>query len=180
MSEETDGATRDERGRREIPDVDRVTALAKLFDADTPIDPDELGGPMYWPDLSPGEAGREWDLLRAWVDHLVLRFPHLDHHAIPRCWFRHNGHVEVLAALRDQERVNYSESATGTAAVEWHRAFRDIEARLREWTSQLACGAVHETSTRRIGSLDSAEWDQFVNDDVSSRDAQAVDRMLAE
>ena len=126
---------------------------------------------MYWPDLSPSDAEREWDPLRAWVELLVSRFPHLDHHVIPRCWFRHNGHVEALVALRDQERTNYSDAAQGTAAVEWHRAFRDIEARLREWTTQLACGATHEAPTHRISSLDSVEWDQFVNDDVRRRDA---------
>ena len=84
---------------------------------------------MYWPDLPPGEAHDEWEALRAWVEQLVVRFAHLDHHVIPRCWFRHNGHVEALVALRDQERVNYSDTAPGSAAVDWHRAFRDIEAR---------------------------------------------------
>ncbi len=28
--------------------------------------------------------------------------------------------------------------------MEWRRVFRDIEARLREWTGQLACCAIHE------------------------------------
>ena len=105
---------------------------------------------------------------------------HLDHHVIPRCWFRHNGHVEALVALRDQERVNYSDTAPGSAAVEWHRALRDIEARLREWTGQLACGATHEVRAHQVRSLDSDEWDQFVNDDVNRRDTQAVASTLAE
>ena len=74
----------------------RVAALAKLFETDGPIDLDEIAGPMYWPDLPPDEAAREWPALRAWVERLMRRFPHLDHHVIPRCWFLHNGHVEAL------------------------------------------------------------------------------------
>ena len=100
---------------REIFEVERVAALAKLFDADDPTNLGELAGPIYWPDLSPSEAEQEWYLLRAWVDQLVLRFSHLDHHVIPRCWFRHNGHVEALAAFRDQETANYSD--TGARAL---------------------------------------------------------------
>lgn len=180
MTEGIRGVTPSNQRRGETSEVERVAALAKLFDADAPIDFDETAGPTYWPDLSPSEAEREWDLLRTWVDDLVSRFPHLDHHVLPRCWFRHNGHVEALAALRDQERTNYSDVAAGTAGVEWHRAFRDIEARLREWTGQLACGATHETGTHRIPPLDSVEWYQFVKEDVSSRDAEAVARTLAE
>ena len=180
MTERTQDATPSNQGRGGISEVARVAALAKLFDAETQADFDEAAGPIYWPDLSPSEADREWDLLRTWVEHLVSRFPHLDHHVIPRCWFRHNGHVEALAALRDQERTNYSDVTPGTAGVEWHRAFRDIEARLREWTGQLACGATHEAATHRVPLLDSVEWDQFVKDDVSSRDAEAVATTLAE
>lgn len=175
-----EGASHFAHGRYEELEAERVAALAKLYEANTPSDFDDIAGPMYWPDLSSGEADQEWDSLRAWVEHLVVRFPHLDHHIIPRCWFRHNGHVEALVALRDQERVNYSDTAPGSAGVEWHRALRDIESRLREWTGQLACGATHEVRAHQVRSLDSDEWDQFVNDDVSTRDAQAVINTLAE
>jgi hypothetical protein len=175
-----EGATPTDHGRGEVVEAERVAALAKLFAAEVSPGLDEVAGPMYWPDLSFGEADQEWDSLRAWVEHLVARFPHVDHHVIPRCWFRHNGHVEALVALRDQERINYSDTAPGSAAVEWHRAFRDIEARLREWTGQLACGATHEVRAHPIRSLDSDEWDQFVNDDVNRRDTQAVASTLAE
>jgi hypothetical protein len=40
----------------------------------------------------------EWGELREWVEDLVTRYPHLDHHPIPACWYRHNGHVEVSFA----------------------------------------------------------------------------------
>ena len=71
----------------------RRAALAKLLEADGPIDLDGIDGPMYLPELLPGEAHQEWEALRAWVEQLVVRFAHLDHHVIPRCWFRHNVHV---------------------------------------------------------------------------------------
>jgi hypothetical protein len=158
----------------------RVAALAKLYEAGGPIDLDGIDGPMYWPLLRPGEAHQEWEALRAWVEQLVVRFAHLDHHVIPRCWFRHNGHVEALVALRDQERVNYSDTAPGSAAVDWHRAFRDIEVRLREWTGQLACGAAHEVRTHQVRSVDSEVWRQFVNDDVTRRQDETVNGPLAD
>jgi hypothetical protein len=170
-------------GHREQGDgleAERLSALAKLFDADGPPDLDEISGPVYWPDLSVAEAGREWNDLRTWVDQLVVRFPHLDHHVIPRCWFLHNGHVEALAALRDHERVNFGEAAPGTAAVDWHRAFRDIEIRLREWTGQLACGATHDPRSPQRRSIDPDEWDRFVREDVHRRDRQAINRGLTE
>jgi hypothetical protein len=173
-------AARPRNERATVSKAERVAALAKLYEVGDPPELGEMAGPMYWPDLSPDEADEEWDALRGWVEELVMRFGHLDHHVIPRCWFRHNGHVEALVALRDHERVNYSDAAPGSAAVEWHRAFRDIEARLREWTGQLACGATHEARLQQVRSVDSDEWDRFVNDDVSRRDIQAVASALAE
>jgi hypothetical protein len=173
-------ATRGGHECDEALEGERVAALAKLYEAEVPIDLDEIDGPMYWPDLPPGVAHEEWAALRTWVEQLVVRFGHLDHHVIPRCWFRHNGHVEALVALRDQERVNYSDTAPGSAAVDWHRAFRDIEARLREWTGQLACGATHEVRTHQVRSVDSEAWRQFVNDDVTRRHDEAVNGPLAE
>jgi hypothetical protein len=128
------------------------------------LDIDEIAGPSHWPSLSADEAAREWPALRSWVEQLVARFSHLDHHVIPRCWFLHNGHVEALSPF-----VTKSGSTTATprreaAGVDWHRALRDVEARLREWTGQLACGAAHEVRTHQVRSLDSDEWDQFVNE----------------
>jgi hypothetical protein len=159
---------------------ERLSALAKLFEADGMLELDEIVGPIHWPDLSADEVVREWATLRSWVDGLMARFSHLDHHVIPRCWFRHNSHVEALCALRDQERVNYSDTAPGTAGVDWHRAFRDIEGRLREWTAQLACGATHEPRTRPAHSVaTSGEWDAFVEKDTECRSRREIDGSLS-
>ena len=166
--------------RDDVTESDRLSALARLCEADGTFDMDEIAGPVFWTDLSPGEATQEWATLRAWVEQLIVRFSHLDHHAIPRCWFLHNGHVEALAALRDQERINYGETAPGTAAVDWHRAFRDIEARLRDWTGQLACGATHEARSRQSRPIDPSEWAKFVHDDVSLRNQHAIERAMEE
>jgi hypothetical protein len=158
----------------------RVAALARLFDADGPPDLEEITSPLYWPDLSAEELAHEWVVLRRWVEDLMQRFGHLDHHVIPRCWFRHNGHVEALVALRDQEQVNYGETAPGTAAVDWHRAFRDIEARLREWTGHLACGASHEARPRVGHIIDLKEWGRFVTDSTIQRHERKLTRGVAE
>jgi hypothetical protein len=162
------------------PGTQRRSVLGALFELDGPPDLDEMTGPIYWPELSMGELSKEWAALRVWVEQLMMRFGHLDHHVIPRCWYLHNGHVEALAALRDQELVNYIATAPGTAAVDWHRAFRDIEARLREWTGQLACGATHETRSCKGHLIDSAEWERFVKENVQRRHHQEIDGALVE
>jgi hypothetical protein len=162
------------------PGAERLLALTKLFETDGLLDVDEITGPIHWPDLSADEAAQEWPALRTWVERLTARFSHFDHHVIPRCWFLHNGHVEALSALRDQERVNYGETAPGTAGVDWHRAFRDIEARLREWTAQLACGATHEPRTRQAHVKTAGQWDAFIEEDVERRSRRAIDDALSE
>lgn len=162
------------------PEGERLSALAKLCETDELPDLDEVTAPIHWPDLSADEAAQEWPALRTWVERLMARFSHLDHHVVPRCWFLHNGHVEALSALRDQERINYGETAPGTAGVDWHRAFRDIEARLREWTTQLACGATHEPRTRQGHVTTAGQWDAFVREDVECRSRQAVDDAVSE
>jgi hypothetical protein len=171
------GAGADELSRQ--AGGEQLSALAKLRGTDGLLDFDEISGPLHWPNLSADEALREWPVLRSWVEALGARFSHLDHHVIPRCWFLHNGHVEALAALRDQERINYSETAPGTAGVDWHRAFRDVEGRLREWTAQLACGATHEYRTRQGQSATVDEWDAFVEEDVERRSRDAVSGALS-
>lgn len=130
---------------------------------------DDLDGPLFWPKVPADKATTAWRELSGWVEQLIERFPHLDHHTIPMCWWRHNGHVEALAALRDHERMCYSDSSPLTAGVEWHRAFRDIEARLREWTSTLACGSVHDPRPRPGRVNDTTEWAEHVVADSKRR-----------
>jgi hypothetical protein len=121
---------------------DEVAALAALYGTGSD-NLDELAGPTHWPELPADEAADVWAELGAWVTRLQGRFAHLDHHVLPRCWYRHNGHVEALIALRDHEQLSFSASAPATAALDWFRALRDVEALLRAWTAQLACGAAH-------------------------------------
>lgn len=104
------------------------------FDDDgKPTDP-----PIHWPSLTADEAGAEWRSLYEWVATLQHRFRGMVR--LPPCWYRHNDLVEALSALRDHERISYADTAGPTAAVAWHVAFRDIEARLRIWIAELRCG----------------------------------------
>ncbi len=110
----------------------------------------------------PRTSPTTWPTLREWVEELVERFAHLDHTVIPVCWWRHNSHIEALQALKDHERVSYADSANGTAAVEWHRAFLVIETRLREWTGWSGCASGHKDPIRQRRDIDEAEWEEHV------------------
>lgn len=159
---------------------ERMAEIAALFGSDGPPSLDEIEGPLRWNRLAVEDAAQEWADLRAWVEQLTTRFGHLDHHVIPLCWWRHNGHVEALAALRDHERVCYGDSSPATAAVEWHRAFRDMESRLREWTANLSCGATHDPRIRQLRAVDEDGWAAFVADDVERRRHAAIRHAVSE
>ena len=149
--------------------ADEAGELEPVATGDKSQDFDDILGPLFWPGVLAADATTAWKELALWVDELLERFPHLDHHVIPMCWWRHNGHVEALAALRDHQRMCYDDSSPPTAAMEWHRAFRDIEARLREWTATLACGATHDHRGRPTRATDESEWDKFVAADSEHR-----------
>jgi hypothetical protein len=76
--------------------------------------------------------------LREWVDWLQQRYS-LDHRVIPPCWEQHGALVDLLTALRDHHAAAFDPYQAATAATEWHRVFRDVELRLREWASRTAC-----------------------------------------
>src|ERR1035437_5859646 len=50
-----------------------------------------------------------------------------------------NGMVEALSALRDHERMSFSEHGSPTGAVDWLRAFREIAARLMDLAARTQC-----------------------------------------
>lgn len=155
----------------ESPVVAALTELTSRLSAEGD-DFDELEGPIYWPTREAQQAEFDWPALAAWVRGLRERFPHMTAR-IPDCWYRHNDLVEALLALRDHERVSYSGTAPASAAVEWHRAFRDMEARWDSWIKRFTCmvpGRAHEPLD-----LNSLDHDQvfaaFVKDDLSRREA---------
>ncbi len=98
----------------------------------------QVPGPLHVPSLSDLEHDALLTGLRLWVAQLVDRF-HIHTRVIPPCWERHNGMVEALQALRDLERDCYSEKASPSAAVDWFRGFREIEARLIELAAITTC-----------------------------------------
>ena len=159
----------------------RLKMLQQMMAVDhSPPDLDEIAAPLYWPSLTAADAGVEWRRLREWVDNLRLRFGHLDHHVIPPCWWRHNGHVEALQALRDAERVLYADSSPGTGALDWHRSFRDIELRLREWTGHFGCGSEHADGYHAVSRDDTTDFGAFVDSDIAARRDLHVSKVLAD
>jgi hypothetical protein len=139
-------------------------------------------GPIHWPTLSPLDAEREWPALRAWVDDLRERYPEdLDHHAIPSsCWFSHESHVVALQALRDHERIAYDPNSPTSSAVDWHRAYRDIVALLRDMTSHLRCTPTEHFRARTIPAIDEVAYGDFVAEDIARRRREAIDRALGD
>ncbi len=136
----------------------------------------DVPAPTRWPSLPSADAAAEWEELRAWVEDLQGRFGHLDHHVIPRCWWRHNDHVEALAALRDHERSSFASTAPATAPVDWFRALRDVTAMLKAWTADLGCGATHIEAPKSPRAIDRGEWDRFVTADVAQRSGTEIDQ----
>lgn len=122
-----------------------------------------LGRPTYWPMVLREDAGYAWAVLRVWVEDLVDRFG-LDSRTVPPCWFRHNGHVEALAALFDYERMSFYPTASLAGPVDFFRALREIEYRLVEWSARTQCSVnEHRPDPVRAWSTDETEWEYFVN-----------------
>jgi hypothetical protein len=123
--------------------------------------------PLHWPSLGAIPAETAWPELRRWVDELRQRYPGLDSYVVPACWYEHESLVVALQALKDHERVAYAPSAPASSGVDWHRAFRDVSALLRQFTADLRC--VHGPEH-----LDSATFDDFVLKDISQRRRRAA------
>jgi hypothetical protein len=91
-----------------------------------------VGASTDWRRLSASEAVEAWAELRECVVWLKNRYV-LDHRVVPPCWYLHGALVDLLTALRDHHDYAFGELQPATAAGEWHRVFRDLEARLRDW-----------------------------------------------
>jgi hypothetical protein len=131
---------------------------------------EEIPAATHWPSIPVADASQEWGELRAWVAELKIRFDSVDHHVVPRCWWRHNEHVEALSALRDHERASFSDMAPATAPMEWFRALRDITALLRAWTGLSGCGGTHTPPpTPHLPGDDSEDFVEHVKTDVEAR-----------
>jgi hypothetical protein len=155
--------------------------LGELFGAEGDLRElaDAFGAPLFWPDLPAERAAEEWQALAEWVGHVVARFD-WDSHVVPACWWRHNHLVEALAALRDHERGCYAPTAPPTGAVEFHRALRDVESRLKGWVADLRCDARHDPSHDRDRHLAMDGFDEWVAADGGRRQQQARDDALAQ
>jgi hypothetical protein len=151
------------------PKTSDAVTFMQLAYATAGVKPEDIPVATHWPSLDRDKALKEWEQLRGWVEQLRRRFESLDHHVIPYCWWRHNGHVEALAALRDLERVSFAELAPASAPLDWLRALRDTAAILRSWTADLACGAVHQPPITQAPPFDHDEWHRHLEADLAAR-----------
>ena len=165
-------------------DDDQVTPnpldeLRQLLD--DPYDDEfaDIPAPTHWPSVPATDAAAQWEELASWVEALRGRFAHLDHHVIPRCWWRHNEHVEALVALRDHERSSFSGNAPATAPLDWLRALRDVSSLLKAWTAETGCGATHQDPPIPLRAIDRTEWDRHVEADVCRRHDREIEEAVA-
>jgi hypothetical protein len=118
----------------------------------------QLAGPVHWPSLTQTERLQAFVDLREWVEQLIDRFA-VEIRVIPPCWYRHNGMVEALSALRDHERISFSDHGAPTGAVEWLRAFREIEMRLMDLAARTQCSVQeHRADSVRAWRTNEHDW----------------------
>ena len=138
-----------------------------------PKEGNEARSPIHWPSLGPLDAEREWPQLRAWVDEMRARYRGLDSYVVPACWFEHASLVVALQALRDHERVAYDHGSPGSSGTDWHRAYRDVTAMLRQFTADLRCGHGPEYADGEL-------FEEFVANDIARRRRRAATVALSE
>lgn len=82
---------------------------------------------IEWHDMTPGEEAATWAELRAWVAWLHDRYELSVEDRLPRCWARHPGLIEELAALKAwREEIYGSGQPSGQAARYWHGELRQV------------------------------------------------------
>jgi hypothetical protein len=160
------------------PEPDPLSNLVQRLGMDGLDDFDEIASPLFWPTLSASDAEAEWESLRLWVERFRRRFPHAT--KIPDCWYKHGDLVEALSALRDHERASYSSTAPPTAALEWHRAFRDIENRYESWIRRFKCQGDPARSHQHSepDERPPTDWAEFVRRDVAARNELQIHAAL--
>jgi hypothetical protein len=118
----------------------------------------QLACALHWPSLTKTERAQAFTDLREWVEQLVDRFA-IETRVIPPCWYRHNGMVEALSALRDHERMSFSDHGSPTGAVDWFRAFREIEMRLSDLAARTQCSVQeHRPDPPRAWQTKEQDW----------------------
>jgi hypothetical protein len=132
-------------------------------------------GPMHWPSLPADRAERAWRALAEWVTALRARFPALlDRHTIPDCWWRHNQHVEALAALRDAEAEAFSPLAPAAASANWLHALTGVAGLLHRLTAETGCAAGHADDPPPPAGPHGPDWEAHVAADVARRRCRAT------
>ncbi len=127
----------------------------------------EANGPLHWPSLTPFVAERKWPELAEWVAALRQRYRGLDSYVVPACWYEHESLVVALQALKDHERASYDVASPASSATDWHRAFRDVTALLRQFTADLRCGHGPEYGDVEL-------FGMFVANDIARRRRHAA------
>jgi len=165
---------------------DRYPSLPPMEPPEAPFDLSEFGEPLdlpeptFWPDVPLADLADELASLRAWVEDLVRRYPHLDVHVVPPCWYRHPSHIEALVALRDHERVSFSITSPATSPAGWQVTLGQIEARLRVYTDSAGCLSAHREQISPLVPPSEDDWAAWVDAEVERSRQKSVEKSRVE
>jgi hypothetical protein len=113
-----------------------------------------------WSDLTPEEADQRWKELHAWVQELLAR-NNIGPKEIPDCWYRHNGLVDELEALRwAWLELNNPESKC-SEPIRWREALHRARGRWPLFNPN-GCATTHSESRARVAD-DEAQWHSFLD-----------------
>lgn len=117
--------------------------LARLAEWDEPVDDEDkvvvgtMAGPMDWWALSPDAQTVVLAGLSVWVARLVRTFQ-IEWTEIPPWWYRHEGFIHELLALRQsREQVAYDPAEAESAPLTWLHNLSLTRNRLRALRSAL-------------------------------------------
>jgi hypothetical protein len=127
-----------------------------------------------WYTLSDGDAAKEWEALRRWVEWATVRY-NIAQSVIPACWYQHGALVEELSALHTAHRAAFDSSDAGLGPIGWHERFAIALPRLTRAYGG-GCNNGHQTTKPRTWPAGpDADWDAWTTQAHAHRDTHPGD-----
>lgn len=105
---------------------DVATLDQQLHDMLDVLDQERRTAPVHWPTLTVDQARREWELIAAWIDDILVPWYGITRGDLPDCWALHRTAVVELSWLRSTYAKAYQARSSATLAAEWHDRWRRV------------------------------------------------------